>query len=202
VKLYSRPTPLRCHSATGISLIELLIALAIMAFLLTNVGLPGFRDTANRHDIDAAVRDLIDAISMARSAAISENVMVTLCRSSDGKLCKGSWENGSILFTDANADRVINGNDRLLFRFPALKPQGTLTFNSFRNQQYLQLTPRGATNNQNGNFTFCPANGDPRLIRQLIINITGRARVAPDTNKDGIVENSEGKPVECKATGK
>ncbi|MES2605694.1 MAG: GspH/FimT family pseudopilin, partial [Pseudomonadota bacterium] len=151
---------LRC--LRGLTLIELLIALAILA-VLVNIATPGFRDSKTRLEIDGALQDLVNAISMARSAAINENVMVTFCRSPDGKLCKGGWENGSIIFTDANADRILNGNDRLLYRFPALKPTGKLTFNSFRNQQYLQLTPRGSTNNQNGNFTFCPANGDPRL---------------------------------------
>lgn len=191
-----------CAREQGLSLIELVITLAILTFLLLNVGTSGFLDSKQRHEIDAAVQDLVSAISMARSAAITENIMVTFCRSADGSLCKGSWDNGSILFTDANADRIMNGNDRLLFRFPAPTMPGTLTFNSFRNQQYLQLTPRGATNNQNGNFTFCPLNGDPRLIRQLIINMTGRARLARDTNKDGIVENSEGKPVQCDTPAK
>ena len=134
---------------------------------------------------------------MARSAAINENVIVTFCRSSDGQHCQGRWESGNITFTDFNADRIINGNDRLLFRSPPLKASGTLTFSSFRNQQYLQLTPRGATNSQNGNFTFCPANGDPKLIRQLIINVTARTRLAQDLNHDGIVEDSQGKPVQC-----
>jgi type IV fimbrial biogenesis protein FimT len=188
---------MKWHVSRGLSLIELLLCLAIMAFLLVNVVTPGFNAARTRHDIDEVLQDVANSITMARAAAINENVMVTLCRSSDGEHCQGRWETGSILFTDYNADRVINGSDRLLFRMPPMKPGGTLTFNSFRNQQYLQLTPRGTTNSQNGNFTFCPANGDLTLARQLIINVTARARMAQDLDHDGIVEDSQGKPVKC-----
>ena len=183
--------------STGFSLIELLISLSIVALLLMQTDHPFFSQSRLRHDIDDTMGELASLIAMARATAITENVMVTLCRSSDGQRCLGRWDQGSILFTDANADRVINNNDRLLFRTGAPKAAGSLSFNSFRNRQYLQLTPRGATNSQNGNFTFCPSNGDPTMARQLIINVTGRARHARDTDKDGIVENSEGKPVSC-----
>lgn len=188
---------MKLQGLQGISLFELLIGLALVTFLVVNFGSPEFDEARSRHEIDEVLQDLANAVTMARSAAINENVMVTFCRSSDGQHCKGRWESGNILFTDFNADRIINGNDRLLFRSPPLKASGTLTFLSFRNQQYLQLTPRGATNNQNGNFTFCPANGDPKLIRQLIINVTARTRIAQDLDNDGIVEDSQGKPVKC-----
>ncbi len=184
------------HS-TGFSLIELLICLSIIALLLMQTDDPFFGQTRLRHDIDDSMQELAASITLARAAAVAENVMVTFCRSSDGQHCLGRWEQGSIVFTDANADRIINDNDRLLFRNDAPKAAGSLNFNSFRNRQYLQLTPRGATNSQNGNFTFCPTNGDPTLARQLIINVTGRARHARDTDKDGIMENSQGKPLLC-----
>jgi Tfp pilus assembly protein FimT len=123
--------------------------------------------------------------------------MVTLCRSNDGQHCQGQWHEGSILFTDANADRRLNGEDRLLYRTQPLPLRGRLSFNAFRNRQYLQMTPQGITAYQNGNFTWCPANGDPLLIRQLILSFSGRTRMARDEDGDGVVENSQGKPVTC-----
>jgi len=59
------------------------------------------------------------------------------------------------------------------------------------------MTPRGTTNYQNGNFTWCPANGDPLMIRQVVVSLTGRTRFAKDSDGDGVVENSQGKEVEC-----
>jgi type IV fimbrial biogenesis protein FimT len=184
--------------STGLSLIELLVTLSIVAFLMLQVATPDLSAWRQRKEIDGLMHELIGAIDMMRSHAIVENVMVTFCRSNDGISCQGKWHEGSILFTDFNADRVINGQDRLLFRLPPMKPDGTLEFRSFQNRQFLQINSRGFTNYQNGNFTFCPADKDPRLARQIIISLSGRTRFARDKDGDGIAEDSQGKPLHCK----
>ena len=181
----------------GLSLIELLVCLAIFAFLVVNVVTPNLAIWRQRKEIDGVMQELLFAIDMARSHAITENVMVTFCRSNDGSKCQGKWHEGSILFTDHNADRIINGTDRLLYRLAAMKPAGALTFNSFQNRQYLQMTSRGFTNYQNGNFTYCPGSLDPALARQIIVSMSGRTRFARDKDGDGVVEDSQGKPLNC-----
>lgn len=182
---------------TGLSLIELLVALAIIAILVINLVTPNLATWRQRKEVDGLMQEMISAVDMARAHAITENVMVTLCRSNDGEKCQGKWHEGSILFTDFNADRIINGSDRLLFRLEAMKPAGSLTFNSFKNRQYLQMTSRGFTNYQNGNFTFCPADGNPDRARQIIVSFSGRTRFARDKDGDGIVEDSQGRPLSC-----
>lgn len=185
-------------SKRGFSLIELLLAVAILAFLLVKAATPQFSYQRKRLDIDSMMLDLQNTIAMARLDAINENVMVTFCRSNDGLHCQGSWRDGHILFTDFNGDHLLNGDDRLLFTGPAITAAGTLSFNSFKNRQYLQLTPRGITNFQNGNFTFCPQDGDMQLARQLVVSFSGKTRLARDKDGDGIVENSQGRNVSCK----
>ena len=185
------------QQAAGLSLIEILVCLTIIAFLATGA-MPDFSVWRERKEIDGLMHELIGAIDMARSHAVAENVMVTFCRSNDGQKCHGTWAEGSILFTDFNADRAMNGNDRLLFRLEPMKPAGTLEFKSFQNRQFLQMTARGFTNNQNGNFTFCPASKDPRMARQIIISLTGRTRFARDEDGDGVAEDSQGKALYCK----
>lgn len=182
---------------SGISLFELVIALAILCVLMTNMYLPGFARNRETKSIESTMTDIVSAISLARQAAVSESQLVTFCRSNDGMHCQGSWHEGSIVFTDKNGDRIINGTDRLLYRLPRADMAGDLKYRSFQNRQYLQLTPRGITNYQNGNFTFCPPNGDTTLARQVIVSMTGRTRYARDEDGDGIVENSQGKAVEC-----
>lgn len=186
------------RSIAGLSLIEILVCLTVVAFLMLKVSTPDFSGWRQRREIEGLMHEFIGAIAMARSHAVAENVMVTFCRSNDGKSCQGKWHEGSILFTDFNADRVINGRDRVLFRLEPMKPAGTLTFNSFQNRQFLQMTSRGFANYQNGNFTFCPANKDPRMARQIIVSLSGRTRFAHDRNGDGIVEDSQGAPLSCK----
>jgi len=185
------------RKATGLSLIEMLVVVSIVAFLAMGA-MPDVSGWKQRKEIDALMRELIGAIDMARSHAVVENVMVTFCRSDDGQQCQGKWSDGSILFTDSNADRVLSGEDRLLFRLEPMKPAGTLEFKSFQNRQFLQMNARGFTNYQNGNFTFCPASKDPRLARQIIVSLSGRTRFARDKDGDGIAEDSQGKPLYCK----
>src|SRR5690606_31569095 len=127
-----------------------------------------------------------DSIGLARSAAIRENRITTLCRSDDGIQCQGAWMDGLIVFTDANGNHVLDPEDRLLYRLEASTVPGTLLFRSFGNRQYLQFEGRGLTRYQNGNFTFCPVDGDVRQIRQLILSFSGRTRMARDQDQDGI----------------
>lgn len=185
------------RAAAGLSLIELLITVSIAAFLILKIATPDLTGWRQKKEIDGLMHEIIGAVDMARSHAVAENVMVTFCRSNDGMRCQGAWHEGSILFTDFNADRVLNGGDRLLFRLDPMKPAGTLEFRSFQNRQFLQMNARGFTNYQNGNFTFCPASKDPRFARQIIISLSGRTRFARDKDGDGIAEDSQGKPLYC-----
>lgn len=181
----------------GITLVELLLMLSVVGVLLASFAPNGFTRSQEVKRIDGVMSDIMAAIAMARSAAVFEAQMVTFCRSSDGKTCQGKWHEGSIIFTDKNADRTLNGKDRLLYKLDAIAAQGDLSFNSFRSKQYLQMTPRGTTNHQNGNFTFCPVDKNPALARQIIVSFTGRTRYAKDSDGDGVVENSNGQPLHC-----
>jgi type IV fimbrial biogenesis protein FimT len=193
--------------ARGITLVEFVIVTGLLCILMINMPLPDFSRGRRKSEIADLMLQIQNSIMMARSAAISENVMVTYCRSddgascrgswNDGASCRGSWNDGSIIFTDFNANRLPDGNDRILLRLPAITADGTLRFNSFRNRQYLQMTPRGLTNFQNGNFTFCPGDGDASLAAQLILSFSGRTRLSRDDNGDGIVENSQGEDLDC-----
>jgi len=185
------------YRAAGITLIEILVVLSLLVFLLFKLSTMDFSTSKTNNIVDNYMETLLRAVSMARQIAISENRMVTFCRSNDGQHCQGQWVDGSIIFTDRNADSLVNGDDRIVFRLDPFMTDGNLKFSSFRNRQYVQLTPLGTTNYQNGNFTYCPVNGDPHLVRQMVISLSGRSRMASDNDNDGIVENSQGKPLNC-----
>lgn len=180
----------------GFSLLEAVIVLALLAILL-NLALPSYRELVADKQANVAINQIERAVALARHTAINEGIMTTLCRSVDGSQCGGEWQQGFIVFTDRNADRKINGNDALVRIFPPLSDGGSLSFRAFQNRQYLQMTAEGMTNYQNGNFTYCPADGDSRLARQLIINRSGRTYTAKDRDQDGVREGANGKPISC-----
>lgn len=121
-------------SESGITLVELMLMLSMLSVLLFNLGSIGFGKSREIKLIDGVMSDIVAAIGMARTAAIFEAKMVTFCRSSDGKNCKGQWHGGSIIFTDSNANKIINGQDRLLYKFDGIAAEGNLSFNSIRNR--------------------------------------------------------------------
>ncbi len=188
-------TRLLCEDA-GLTLFELLFTLLLLSILLA-VALPDFGDLISHKRSDSNIRTLITSLELARTSAIVDNSLVTLCRSANGESCGGRWKDGILVFTDPNGNRKVDLQDRIIryVTFPYL--HGNLRWRAFQNRQYLQITPQGFTRYQNGNFTFCPDSGDLRHARQLILNRTGRIRQAGDSNGDGIREDSRGRPIRC-----
>lgn len=178
------------------SLIELLICLAISAILLGYMS-PSLSELRQRSNATSAINWIVTSVLFARHAAIVYNTIVTLCPSRNGRSCGGDWQEGAIAFTDSNADRHINHADRLLSRFEFPVPGARLSWHAFRNRHYLQMTNSGFTNYQNGNFVYCPPDGDNHFARQLVINMQGRTRLLHDIDHDGIVEDRLGHDLSC-----
>lgn len=180
----------------GMTLVELLACVAILA-VTASFGLPFFHSMIQRSESITAINWLVRSVVFARSAAVTYNTNVTLCPSRDGRHCGGHWASHTIVFTDANLDHIPDGKDLRLMQFDFPLNGGTITWHSFGNRQYLQMTGEGFTHYQNGNFIYCPENGDSRYAMQLVINMAGRARTSKDTNGDGYVEDRHGHHLHC-----
>jgi type IV fimbrial biogenesis protein FimT len=186
----------RRSTAAGLSLLELLLTLIIMS-ILAATAVPGLKALLGNSAGELTMRRLAQAIEIGRIAAITSSSLVTLCRSSSGQECGGQWHEGVLVFTDANGNRKIEQQDRIIrhITFPDLA--GELSWRAFQNRQYLQITALGFTRYQNGNFTYCPNDGNQTHIRQLIINRNARIRFAQDRDGDGIREDSRGRALHC-----
>ena len=183
----------------GFTLLELLMVLAILSLLLT-VSIPSLRQTLERHRGNAILRQLASSIAFARNSAIKSGLWVTLCPSQEGLQCDqpGDWLDGYIVFLDPERNRRMEKDDQLLLRVSQDIPDGSLSWRAFQNKPYLQFTPLGLIAGQSGSFTWCPADHNPALAGQLIINNVGRLRQAIDSDGDGISEDSQGKPLQCR----
>lgn len=184
------------HSSRGITLLELLVTLAILA-ILTGLAVPAFSHTVKRaHNITLA-NQMILLIQYARSESIVKRRVVTLCGSRNQQQCDGQWSKNILVFVDHNQDGKRNNAERLLQVVSTVKAGESLQWRSFGNKPYLQLHPDGRTWYQNGNFTYCPANSDTRYALHWLLNAGGRLRMAPDKNGNGIPEKSNGQDVTC-----
>lgn len=180
----------------GMTLLELILAIALLSILMAATA-PSLNGIIEQRRGDEISDILQSAIELTRATAISSGGLATLCRSRNGRVCSGRWQDGMIVFADRDGDRVPDndGGPIRVFRFPS--PAGIIRWRSFGNRQYLQMTAMGFTRNQNGNFTYCPDDGDVHLARQLIVNAAGRVRAAVDSDGDGIREGSNGRPISC-----
>ena len=80
----------------GFTLVELMVTLSVAAVLMA-IGVPMFRETIARNRLTDQANDLVAAITIARSQAITANQQVSFCRtdSDADTTCSGaagSWE--------------------------------------------------------------------------------------------------------------
>ena len=162
----------------GFTLAELLIVLVIVA-ILAGVGVPALRDLVLSNRQAAAVNELVAAMQMARSHAITRgegfdaytaaNGTVVVCASSDGASCGGGWNEGWIIFRDADGDAS-----------PSVAEGGVLR--AFQGHTSLNLGSGGIgilRFGRNGRvqaavtFTICDDRGDA-YARRVSLDLTGR----------------------------
>lgn len=92
--------------ATGFTLIEMLVVVALGAILLA-VGVPSFTFMLDRNRVSSEVNEMLADLSLTRSEAISRRGRVVLCRSNNPRsatpFCDGAatdWNSGWIIFVD------------------------------------------------------------------------------------------------------
>lgn len=182
----------------GFTLSEALVALAVVG-ILTGFALPAFRGFVEHNRSTVALNQLVGSIQSARHAAVTLRTPVTLCPSDSQVDCgaRDDWHRGTLIFADRNANGRRDPTEPVLRWLPGFDGGARIYWRSFRNRSYLQLSPTGLTDWQNGNLLYCPPDGDPHFAREVIINAQARARVAPDTNHDGIAEDANGQPLGC-----
>ena len=99
----------------GLTLIELMIALAVGAILMS-LAAPSFRQALGKSRLSSTASELTGAVQLARAEAIRNNRRVVLCRSEDGSACSSSassWP-GWIVFVDNNGDGIRNNGEVLV----------------------------------------------------------------------------------------
>lgn len=159
----------------GVSLIELMLALAILAVLLP-MAVPGFARLRAVNGVSAASNTVLAAITLARSQAIGSGRPVILCPSSDGSRCTGGsdWSGGLLVFIDQNRDRAVDAGERVLEVVQAASLGGVRVLGS-RGRPRIVYRADGRADGSNLSLRLCA--GDGRLYRRIVIGNSGRARV-------------------------
>lgn len=164
---------------SGFSLAELLATIGIGALLLS-VGLPGLTTFAKNARQISVSNELLADFHYARDLAITNNNRVTICPSSNGASCNGAgWEDGRIVFIDADGDRVVDADETVqrvttdMGDVDVATAQFGAAITYRPNGRAMANTPR----DNSGEFIICDDRGAEHA-RALIVDISGRPRIS------------------------
>lgn len=179
---------------SGFSLIELLFTLGI-ASILSAAGASSFVHLINKAQSTTATRSIVSALQYTRSEAVGRNRVVTLCLSNNGVDCDKTSTHQLIVFLDHNNNR-INDADELIRIFPFDNDSNRFEFRVSAGRNYIRYRPNGSVIDF-GRIQYCPSTGDARYGSQVIVNFSGRPRLARDKDDDGIVEGKGNRNISC-----
>lgn len=164
--------------AFGFTLIEMVLTLSIASILLA-IAAPSLRDVILNARLSGNMNQLVHDMHLARTLAVSNAEVVTVCQSPDGRQCGSTpqWEVGWIVFKDPNVNRKVDEDETIVRQHAALAPGLDVRFRAFGSSRNLSYYPTGWTWNRNGTFTFCDDRGASKA-RAIILHRSGRVRTS------------------------
>jgi len=183
-----RPTPAgpprrpARRAAAGFTLIELMVAVTILA-VLAMLAAPSFNEAILSNRLASYANTFMASAQLARSEAIKRNATVVMCRSADGASCAtdGGWQQGWILWRDADNDDTVDAGE-VIQRQQALSADYHFTGNAYSVDF---LATGGARITGGGSpvtLSLCRAAPEPgRQERSLRLAATGRTSVEKTT---------------------
>jgi len=136
---------------SGLTLLELLITLSIVAILLT-LAVPSFITFTSNNQIISSTNNFVADINLARSEAVRRGTMVSICRLNTNNACTTAdtcncgnttstqYESGYILYVNPNRDPVKDAGEEVIRVY---QPSDS------------DVTVRGSTNGDR-RFSFVP----------------------------------------------
>lgn len=167
------PPAFRCGASPGFTLGEALIAIAIIAAMIT-VAIPSFTKLLDHQRAAASIHAIAAQFAIARSTAITRRIPVSVCPSRGDGTCRNDWDwsEGWLMYLDPErkgqpmqtADILRNE------RSPAA---GSVSILSSSGRRAIRFQPNGRTSGSNITVKIC-RNG--RLLGKVVINNAGRVR--------------------------
>ena len=188
-KLAATPTPFKTHY--GLTLLEMLVAVAVLAIVLTTVA-PNVQSILIKNRITSDLNNLSAVTQRARFTAVDEQTNVVLCPTENYASCVNSWQNAKMVFIDSNGNGSRDGNENLVVASDPLNSAniiygvtGSLVFNE-----------QGGIDTS-ATITLCPKDNDVKYASALLLSLYGRVSVAVDSNNNGTKEDLAGNELTC-----
>ncbi len=164
----------------GMTLVELIVSLAIVAILLA-IAIPGYANFANLNRLVAITNELASSLQLARSEAVRRGIRVTVCKSGNPMdtepdcEASASWQQGWLVFVDGGTRGVVDAGDAILRVHGAVSGVGITASNFNAYASYLPSgSSQGPSGLSNGTLYVCVAGSR----RSIIVNAIGRMRIS------------------------
>jgi type IV fimbrial biogenesis protein FimT len=175
----------------GLTLLELLIAIAIVAIMLTTVA-PAIQSILIKSRVTSDLNSLSAVAQRARFTAVDEQSNVVMCPTQNYASCVSSWKNATMIFVDDNGNGSRDTSETLITTSDPLNSantiygiSGTITFNE-----------QGGIS-QAATITLCPKDNSSEYASALLLSLSGRISVAIDSDGDGTKEDLTGADLSC-----
>ncbi len=179
-----------CRHQAGVTLVELMITLVVLAIILA-IAVPSFENTIASSRLAGVTNDLNGSLALARSEAIRRGQRITVCNSTDGQQCAaaGNWGNGWIVFVDttrAGNTANVDANETIL-RVASAVPAGIVVNGNANVTQFISFSPDGQARLMNGTaqsgiLRVCSTSSslsDDRRARNLSLSVAGLVAMQP-----------------------
>ncbi|PKH00482.1 GspH/FimT family pseudopilin [Paraglaciecola sp. MB-3u-78] len=175
----------------GVTLVELMITVSIIAIILTFVG-PSIQSILIKNRVVAEINETSSLIQYARHHAIDEQAQVVVCPSADYSICSTDWNDPKIVFIDEDDNAIRGDSEELLVTIGATSSTSLMT----NTTDIIKFTGTGEAN-ETTEILLCHKDGEAEYARSLSVTLQGRVKMSNDSDRNGINENASGTELSC-----
>jgi len=171
----------------GFTLIELMVALAIVVIIMT-LAAPSFQRTMTQQKISAIASELLVSTMQARGEAIKHN-QTTLIK----PVVSTDWSRGWQIFVDINGDTAYTaGSDILITTVPAAADNIVQDTAAFAAANHIGFNASGFLLNSNAGRVVFAASPSIDFKKGIKVSRVGRPRICiSQTGSDGCAASAD-----------
>jgi len=175
----------------GVTLVELMVTVSIVAIILTFVG-PSIQSILIKNRIVAEINEISSLIQYARHHAIDEQAQVIVCPSTDYSVCSTDWSAPKIVFIDDDDNAIRGATEELLVTTGETSETSLMT----NTTNIIKFAETGEANLA-AEIVLCHKDGAAKYARSMSVSLQGRVKMSTDSDKNGINENAAGTELSC-----
>ncbi|WP_089359955.1 GspH/FimT family pseudopilin [Pseudomonas segetis] len=157
----------------GLSLLELLITLVVLAIILS-ISLPGLQRIQQANALSSFSAELVNFIRFTRHQALARGKRITMCPLDESQNCTKVWAKQISVFEDLDGNRKLDPKDRLM-KVLEIPDQIDLNWRGVGAGKSLHFNGRGITSISNGTFRLGVKKNEQR--RHVIVSRLGKVKI-------------------------